>query len=330
MSVCPTEPTVTASMSLVQFKLIYPWGSGSVAISIEDGIPKPLLKSSQGLYEVDCLLARNRKYNYQIFLDDEPQQIEAMDTSSSNLTRKSDERPKELKSLYLVDMDALDQPDLLGPVSKEDEHDDPPDLAQSDSETVTSETDTPLTPTRDCTFEGRMELQANLSASQDLKENSYDNPQIGPNNLHDTNTILVQTARDATEIEPVPLPINQKNVLETYMPDEEDSDIQPLPTSTNETTSPESAAAEHETEDELEDRCIVDDMTEELRENERNAIWNQKTSSSSKEIPTQIQIISKMTPAELLQLESMFASFIMMVIFQAVSSVFSFAKASLD
>jgi hypothetical protein len=318
-------------MSLVQFKLIYPSGSGSVSISIEDGVPKPLLKSSQGLYEVDCLLARNRKYNYQIFLDDEPQQIQAMDTSLSNLTRKSDERPKESKSLYLVNMDAQDQPDLLEPVSKEDEYDHPPDLAQSDSETVTSETDTPLTPTRDCTFGSRMELQANLSASQDLKENDYDNPQISPNNLHDTDTVLVQTGRHATEIEPVPLPVNhQKNVLETYMSDEEDSDVQPLPTSTNEITFPESAAAEHETDDELEDRCIVDDMIEELRGKEKNAIWNQKASSTSKEIPTQTQSISKMTPAELLQLESMFASFIMLVIFQAVSSVFSFAKASLD
>ncbi|GAB5589741.1 hypothetical protein Unana1_04641 [Umbelopsis nana] len=271
-----------------------------------------------------------------MFLDDEPLPVETMDTSTPSSAPKQREDIRDIKSLVWIDLNAQQQNDEDEPSSTEEEYEEPPELGHSDSETLTSETDTPLTPTTDYGFEHQRGLQTNKTEFQDTQGNSNDNAEICDDKGDDNSTILIQAPSAAPVDEAISILNNPKSVLETCIADALDSDDQsPPPAITNEATLPDVCATEQlecEKQDELEDRCIVDALIEKLNENASGVTLDQPKSFSSEvtNITTQIQLVSKMSPAELVRLESMFASFIMVVILQAVANAFSFTKAILD
>ncbi|KAH8553012.1 hypothetical protein BGW37DRAFT_279493 [Umbelopsis sp. PMI_123] len=323
-------------MSLAQFRLIYPSGSISVAISIEDGIPKPLAKSKDGLFELNRQLLRGTKYNYQLFLDDEPQQIQVFDTSTAK-PEDTLNNLKGLNSLFLIDMNAKEQPisrDTEGVVITQD---DTPEFGHSDghsdSETVGSELDSPLTPTRLGGFEEENAVHSILNESKDLKSDGYNTSLSDSINLDPYTPILIEHASPIASENKDEITA-ENNVLETSIPGRGESDDQPvLPSPTNEEPLSNGETVNlqaHDTEDELDDRCIVDDLIEELREKEAESKLRSSEHITAEAITMQMQAISKFGPADTLRLESMFASFIMIIILQAVANAFSFAKASLD
>ncbi|KAI8579955.1 hypothetical protein K450DRAFT_299921 [Umbelopsis ramanniana AG] len=325
-------------MSTAQFRLLYPSGSGSVSISIEDGIPKPLMKSKGGLYELERQLLRDTKYNYQVFLDDEPQQIEVFDTACAK--SKSDlSALQNLSTLCLVDMDAKDQPNshdriLGGGADPAAVLEDPPEFdhgdSHSDNETVSSELDSPLTPTRFEGFEEEQSIHSMLHEKHDVKNEDYSTPLIDTINQDSQNIIHVEHASQVTsEIQAEPNP--QRNVLETSIPERKETEdhavdevaANDVPMANGVFVTPMAPDAE----DYLDDHCIVDDLIQELREKEESQM---KANTAGEVITTQLQAFSKFGPADVLRLQSMFTSFIMIIILQAVANVFSFAKASLD
>jgi len=333
-------------MSTAQFRILYPSGSGSVSISIEDGIPKPLMKSKNGLYELNRQLQRDTKYNYQIFLDDEPQQIEVFDTASAKL--KSDlDTLQSLSTLCLVDMDASDQSNSNDTISggggvtaaaaaAATALDDPPEFghgdSHSDNETIGSEFDSPLTPTRFGGFEEEQTIHSMLHEKHDPKSDGYSTPIGNSFNQGSHNTIHIDHARP--NISENQEQTTKCNVLETSIPDSKETEdqavdprtINDVPIANGEFVTP---MAPPDVEDYLDDHCVVDDLIQELREKEESQVKaDEKTTAEA--ITTQLQAFSKFGPADILRLESMFTSFIMIIVLQAVAKAFSFAKSSLD
>lgn len=332
-------------MSTAQFRILYPSGSGSVSISIEDGILKPLMKSKDGLYELNRQLQRDTKYNYQIFLDDEPQQIEVFDTASAKL--KSDLNIlQSLSTLCLVDMDASDQSNSDDTISgggggvtaaaAATALDDPPEFghgdSHSDNETVGSELDSPLTPTRFGGFEEEHTIQSMLHEKHDPKSDGYSTPIGDSFNQGSHNTIHIDHAR--LNISEDQEPTTQCNVLETSIPDSKETEDQAVdPRTINDVSIANeefvTPMAPPHAEDYLDDHCVVDDLIQELREKEESQVKaDEKTTAEA--MTTQLQAFSKFGPADILRLESMFTSFIMIIILQAVAKAFNFAKSSLD
>ncbi|CAO3694151.1 unnamed protein product [Umbelopsis ramanniana] len=332
-------------MSTAQFRILYPSGSGSVSISIEDGIPKPLMKSKDGLYELNRQLQRDTKYNYQIFLDDEPQQIEVFDTASAKLKGDLDTL-QSLSTLYLVDMDASDQSNPADTISggggvavataAATALDDPPEFghgdSHSDNETVGSELDSPLTPTRFGGFEEEHTIHSMLHEKHDPKSDGYSTPIGDSFNQGAHNTMHIDDAR--LNISENQEPTTQFNVLETSIPDSKETEYQAVdpriindvPIANGEFVTP---MAPPDAEDYLDDHCVVDDLIQEFREKEESQVKaDEKTTAEA--ITTQLQAFSKFGPADILRLESMFTSFIMIIILQAVAKAFNFAKSSLD
>lgn len=329
-------------MSTAQFRILYPSGSGSVSISIEDGIPKPLMKSKEGLYELNRPLQRDRKYNYQIFLDDEPQQIEVFDTASAKLKNDLDTL-QSLRTLCLIDMDASDQSNSDDTISEgggvaaaATALDEPPEFghgdSHSDNETVGSELDSPLTPTRFGGFETEQTIHSLLHGKHDSKSDGFSTPIGDSFHQGSHNTIHIEHARQSiSENQELS---TQRNVLETSIPDSKESEdqavdprtINDVPITNGEFVTP---MAPTDAEDYLDDRCVVDDLIQEFREKEDNQVKaHQETAAEA--ITTQLQVFSKFGPADILRLESMFTSFIMIIILQAFAKAFNFAKSSLD
>jgi hypothetical protein len=326
-------------MATAQFRLLYPSGSGSVSISIEDGIPKPLMKSKEGLYELNRPLQRDTKYNYQIFLDDEPQQIEVFDTASAK--PKSDLNTlQDFSSLCLVDMDSKDQPSshdtISGGGGAAAVLDEPPEFghgdSHSDNETVSSELDSPLTPTRFEGFENEQTIHSMLHEKHHLKTDGYNTPRGDSFNEDSHNTIHIEHASPNTS-ENQAEPASQCDVLETSRPEEKETEDHAVdPITTNDVSMTNGVfftPMAPDADDYLDDRCIVDDLIQELREKDEIQLKAEEN-TTAEVITTQLQAFSKFGPADILRLESMFTSFIMIIILQAVVKAFSFAKASLD
>ncbi|KAG2185333.1 hypothetical protein INT44_002123 [Umbelopsis vinacea] len=328
-------------MSTAQFRILYPSGSGSVSISIEDGIPKPLMKSKAGLYELERPLLRDTKYNYQVFLDDEPQQIEVFNTASA-MSKSDLETLQNLSALCLVDMDSKDQHNLHDVITGGGAEaaavlDDPPEFdhgdSHSDSETDRSELDSPLTPTRYEGFEEQQTIHSLLHENHVPKNEGYRPPLLDSINQDSQNTIHIEHPSQVTS-EKQAEPNNQCNVLETSIPGSkvtEDHAVDEIATNdvvmANGVFSTPMLATDAE--DYIDDHCVVDDLIQELREKEENQL-KENENITEEVIATQLQAFSKFGSADILRLQSMFTSFIMIVILQAVANVFSFAKASLD
>ncbi|CAM0137441.1 unnamed protein product [Umbelopsis sp. WA50703] len=329
-------------MSVAYFKLVYQAERSSVSISVEDAIPKPFLKVGDRNFELNCYLKQSTNLQYQIFEDDEPQQWGYIDTSAQAsacgiIDMQASNSPSQMKAT---------KPKVLGPFNilpklssiqtmamvyqVMPSNGSPPDLGHSDTETDTSELDAPLTPAKNkafpeendnlCSYEDNdiksishkslecVMLPGTVCTNQAVeqfntnsqKDNASSEMNIGIHELPVSSlkkdSIKLPPSTDCQDFQEVSLPVGSKH-------------------------------ANKQDDDEFDDRCVVDDMVAEMQDSISAITEPEQKSMSSQQGQMTTQHMSKMNTSDLLGLESMFASFVMVIILQVFANALSFTKA---
>ncbi|KAJ2964143.1 hypothetical protein NQZ79_g1001 [Umbelopsis isabellina] len=327
-------------MSVAHFKLLYQAERSSVSISIEDRIPKPFLKIGGKAFELECYLKQSTNLQYQIFEDDEPQQWGHIDTSEHAATgiidmqaSKSPLRTKTAKEGALGPLfinSEISNNEIIANVDPAAPSDGSlPDFGHSDSETESSELDAPLTPDKSKGFLEGLEGDNDLCSLEckDMKDESAKCPRY--DELSNSTTCINN-----------PIVISNTNSREVNTPLDKDSNIQELavrlalPSSTDCQDHHEdnlSVSLDHaklpEEEDEFDDRCVVDDLVAEMQEMPDINADQKPKSMNSQQVQLPLQRMPKMSTSDLLKLEPMFASFVMVIILQVFANALSFTKA---
>ncbi|KAG2181280.1 hypothetical protein INT43_008863 [Umbelopsis isabellina] len=330
-------------MSVAHFKLLYQAERSSVSISIEDRIPKPFLKIGDRAFELECSLKQSTDLQYQIFEDDEPKEWGYIDTSEHAATygiidmqaSKSSSETKIAKGVLepLCIKSELSSNDDIATLDQAAPNDGSlPDLGHSDTETESSELDAPLTPNKTKDFleglEGKDELctleckdiksdSMKSSGYAELPDTLYINNSIAMSNtnthevnqLYDRDNDMRESAGEIALSSPTHCQDHREDNLSVNL------DHARIPE-----------------EDEFDDRCVVDDMVAEMQQITEIIAEQQPKSKKPKamndqQIQSSLQHMPQMSTADLLKLEPMFASFVMVIVLQVFANAFSFAKA---